>query len=239
MSKYWDELKGKKLPEAKIKELPRRCWVEDFRGNVRLVEPYAPSEWLKNHGFPAYIYNNPIQHKPLPELDTIEWKRFMLITGDYRVGKTTLAANCMYWRGYQRLSRKEEVMLDRFDTAELTEILCMADKDFDGLPSACDRHTGGEQSGEELQYRIENILENSWGELLILDDFNLDALSNDAQVKKVNQLVMGRCMNNQPTWLITNESIETMEAKFPRLMSRVTAEENWGLLEKAPFVATL
>ncbi|MBK8205307.1 MAG: hypothetical protein IPK87_00810 [Planctomycetes bacterium] len=195
-------------------------------------------DYLKEWGFPAQVSSDPIHLHRLPEVDSIDWKPFMLIFGDYCTGKTTLAANKLYHDYVAACSVGKHLMMgSRFDTLDLVEILCLADKI--GLARACDQSMGGEGSGERLQNDIEGVLECHWGELLILDDFNIDAVSNELQLKKINKVVMARFMQNRPTWLITNETPEALAEVFPRLMSRVDHDDKWAMVEKTHFASKL
>lgn len=235
MATYITDVDDKKLSREDWDRIPARFKIEDSNAGeagYRLRTPLPAGEWLQRCGFPNRVCIDPIHSKPLPELETMAWAPFMLIAGGYRTGKTTLTANAAFWRGYLKLEREHELQVNRVDTAQFVEVLVMADKDFGGLPAACDRFTGGEVSGERLQYTLEDIL--SGRGLLILDDFNLDAIRTEDQIKKVNQVIMARYMNQQPTWLVTNEQLETLLDKFPRLFSRVTSEPDWSVVTKQP-----
>ena len=201
--------------------------------------PDSPKQHLKDWGFPARVYNDPLHLSKLPEIDSVDWKPFMLIYGGYCTGKTSMAANKIY-HDYVEQEANGTYMHDmggRFDTLDLVEILCLADKI--GLARACDQALGSESAGERMQNDIEIVLASTWGELLILDDFNLDAMSNDLQLKKINKIILNRFMQGKKVWLISNETPETLVEVFPRLMSRIEHDEQWSMVEKTAFDTTL
>lgn len=235
MPKYITQVDQRTLSGSGWDSIPARFKILDSgvgAAGYRLRQPMSAADWLVNCGFPQRVCIDPVHGEPLPELETTPWAPFMLIAGPYRSGKTTLVANAVYWCGYLKLDRELELQVERLDAHQFTQVLVMADKGFGGLPAACDRFTGGEITGERLQHTIEDVLAGNC--LLILDDFNLDAVSTEEQMKKVSQVVMTRYMNRQPTWLVSNERLDVLLEKFPRLMSRVTSEPDWSVIVKQP-----
>lgn len=229
MHHYVQQLAESALTQEQIAELPERFQHRDEAGTGALQVSYEPADvYLLSCGFTRLHATDPLQLNPLPELAQVEWKRYMLVSGEFHTGKTTLAANWAYWSNYSRLDRAYPRDVQRFDVGELARALCHP---F-GLARGCDELCGGERDGEALQTRIECALDTRFASLVILDDFNFTAFANERQAQAIADLVMARFNQCAPVWLLSNEDLPALAARFPRLLSRIAEDDRWQVVEK-------
>lgn len=220
-------------PPAWLAKVPPR-----FHGNPRHIQ--TATEWLGGpYRFPTNITASTFMESPLETFQDPRFSRkYLVVHGPHRSGKTTLVANVLYWRYYQSLHYHPDLSLIYFDAGRLSRMLDVYDK-FDDIERVCRKFLAPQETVDGLASVFEDILEPSF--LLVIDEFNLSTIQrygnklgqgNGRQL--LGELVMKRLENNAPVWVITNETPDTLQPKFPRLHARMIDEREFALYACEP-----
>lgn len=185
-------------------------------------------EFHRSSGAPKALLTNPLHKAPLPKGEGINWKKNVLLCGEYGVGKTTLCLNAAYWRVFDSLEGKD-YRFRLWDTANLADFMDAVKKV--GPETAANNFCGFMDPEDFLEDAMLAQNPTFPTDVIILDDFNLEALNTPQRQHAASELVLHRFFQGAVTWIVCNQSIEDFAAKFPRLYSRVSQEKSWQIAE--------
>lgn len=225
MPTYVSEIDPKNIPEDIATRFVTRG-VLDIRGY---------QDYLKMVGFPDDVCRDKLHESPLHDYNKAKFKHFSFIYGPMYTGKTTLAANAIYWLTYQKLAAKGICCIDYVDAGEFGGLMVLADKI--GIDRACQQTEINGLCGEDLWDLYDRITRELFKrDMVIFDDLNFDVLP-EAAIIPLRRLIMKRFEHRAPTWIITNETMDSFGERFPRVAARIKNDDHWLSLKKGPINA--
>lgn len=186
-------------------------------------------EFHRSTGAEKVLLTNPLHKAPLPMGEGTNWKKSVLLCGEYGVGKTTLCLNSAYWRVFDSLEGKD-YQFRLWDTSNLIDFMEAVKKV--GPETAANNFCGFMDPEDFLEDAMLAQNPTFPTDVIILDDFNLNALGSPQRAHLASELVMHRYLAGTVTWVVSNEPLSVFSKSFPRLFSRIT-ENKWQVLDLA------
>lgn len=185
---------------------------------------------LSQAGFPSKVATSPLHSSPLPSVSKVKWANNVLLWGPFHSGKTTLAANAYLWSEAHLDAPEKSRECMYWNTGKFLDLLVLIKRR--GLQEACTEFTHDSEIGADLEESLIHLDQPTGKDtILILDDFNTIALTPEERSRMAQDLVLRRYAAERTTWLLSNETPESFQTRFPALSSRVFVAPDWTVIK--------